>query len=257
MPRRILNAGVIAVVFAVSVPVFAQTGAAKKPADATAQCTDGTYSTAKTEKGACTKHGGVKTWFGAPAAAAKEPSPKGPEPKKGAAPATGAASNKAAATKEPTRKNDTAKNAGPAPAGSTGQCSDGSYTRAKTQSGACSNHGGVQTWFATNAPATAAPPASSTPAAAPRNTPPPPSPTPAPSRTPAAQPQPPAPAAAAPSAQRAPAAPAKASGKAQIVAPPPGTPENAIAKCKDATYSFAKAHTGACSNHGGVAEWYR
>jgi hypothetical protein len=27
------------------------------------------------------------------------------------------------------------------------------------------------------------------------------------------------------------------------------------AKCKDGTLSYAQHHTGACSNHGGVAEW--
>ena len=34
-----------------------------------------------------------------------------------------------------------------APAGSTGQCKDGSYTSSKTHSGACSRHGGVAKWM--------------------------------------------------------------------------------------------------------------
>jgi hypothetical protein len=34
-------------------------------------------------------------------------------------------------------------------------------------------------------------------------------------------------------------------------------PEGATAKCKDGTYSYAKHHRGACSHHGGVAEWYK
>lgn len=34
-------------------------------------------------------------------------------------------------------------------------------------------------------------------------------------------------------------------------------PANATAKCKDGTYSESKQHSGACSHHGGVAEWYR
>ena len=34
-------------------------------------------------------------------------------------------------------------------------------------------------------------------------------------------------------------------------------PKGATAKCKDGTYSFAKTHSGACSRHGGVAEWYK
>jgi hypothetical protein len=32
-------------------------------------------------------------------------------------------------------------------------------------------------------------------------------------------------------------------------------PSGAIAKCHDGTYSHAKGHPGACSNHGGVGEW--
>lgn len=248
--RRIVYAGVVAGTLAMAVGASAQT-APKKPANATAECTDGTFSTAKTQAGACSKHGGVKTWFGAPAGAA-------------------AAATKETGKKEPAAKTDAAaktaapaaaaKAAGAPPAGSTGECTDGTFTRAKTQTGACSNHGGVKTWFAadTKAPAAAATAAGAgaAPAATPKNTPPPPAPT-GVSGTPA----PKAPAAAATSTPKAPAATKTAagasSGKAQIVAPPAGTPDNATAKCKDGTYSFAKTHTGACSNHGGVTEWYK
>ena len=31
----------------------------------------------------------------------------------------------------------------------------------------------------------------------------------------------------------------------------------ATARCKDGTYSHAKTHRGACSGHGGVAEWMK
>jgi hypothetical protein len=44
---------------------------------------------------------------------------------------------------------------------------------------------------------------------------------------------------------------AAAQAKASVDANPAG----AIARCKDGTYSHAKTHRGACSRHGGVANW--
>jgi len=51
-----------------------------------------------------------------------------------------------------------------APAGSTGECKDGTYTNAESKRGACAAHGGVKDWYVTAAPAksSAAPPAPAT-----------------------------------------------------------------------------------------------
>lgn len=40
-----------------------------------------------------------------------------------------------------------------APAGSTGQCNDGSFTSAAKKAGACGGHKGVKAWFAASSPA--------------------------------------------------------------------------------------------------------
>lgn len=230
----------LAATLGLAVPVLAQKPA-KAPANATAQCSDDTYSTAKTQAGACSKHGGVKTWFGAaaPAPASKPPAAAAK------APASPPASK--APAEAPRSSGSTKVAAGAAPAGSTGQCADGSYTKAKTERGACSNHGGLKTWFAASNPPSPAP---SAPASAPRS---------APSAVPAPTAPAPAPRTAPAPAQRTAPAPSGSSSKssAQIVARPAGAPDNATAKCKDGTFSMAKEHTGACSRHGGVAEWYK
>ena len=126
---------------------------AQAPKGATGQCADSSFTTAKTQARACLKHGGVKTWFGGSASA-------------GAAPAAPAAS---ASTPAPTK----AEASKSRPKDATGECTDGSYTTAKTQARGCLKHGGVKTWFGAEAPtaaaaaAPAAPPAAAAPAAGP------------------------------------------------------------------------------------------
>jgi hypothetical protein len=280
--RRIYSGSVLAAVMAVAVPLFAQS-TAKQPANATGQCTDGTYTTAKTQSGACSKHGGVKTWYGGGSAASTAktaPAAKTPAaPTSPAAPPKSAPAGKTAAARPanataqctdgtystaktktgacskhggvaqwfadtgaaapapapapapsamptPTPKSTPTTAATAAPADATGQCADGTYTRGKSEQGACSRHGGVKTWFASGAPASKSVPA---PPAGPTN-------------------PPPTSKAAPPAAPAAPSAP---------VSRPANAPQDATARCKDGTYSHAKGHTGACSHHGGVAEWYK
>ncbi len=173
--------------------------AAQAPANATGSCKDGSFTTAKSKSGACSNHGGVKMW-GAPAAA---PAPK-------MTPKSSPAMSK--------------------PTDATGMCTDGSYTSAKSKSGACSNHRGVKTWYTgttgtptpTMAPPPRAPSKSMT------------APTSAPSKT-----------------MSVPAA------SKRISPAPAGAPANATAVCNDGTYSMSQHHRGTCSSHKGVKSWLK
>jgi hypothetical protein len=126
---------------------------AAAPKDATGQCTDGSYTTAKTEARGCLKHGGVKTWFASSTTSAGASSSATTAPAPAATAAPSEASVKGSTKGQP-------KDA-------TGQCTDGSYTTAKTQARGCLKHGGVKTWFgpAAGAAKTSAPAATAAPAA--------------------------------------------------------------------------------------------
>ena len=170
--RSLMAASLTAAVLATTPTALAATA---RPKNATAQCKDGTYSTAKTSQGACSKHGGVAAWFGASTAA--------PAPPRATVPG---------------------KRGTPMPANATAQCKDGSYSAASAKLFACWGHGGIETWFADRA---AVPP---------------------------------------PMTSNAPARPAPAENA-----------QNATARCKDGTLSFSKTHSGTCSHHGGVAQWFK
>ena len=135
--------------------------AQSKPANATAQCKDGTYSTAKSKRGACSGHGGIQTWF-----ADQEATPKS-DAKAGGTSTKSAAKDTGAATKETTKSAGKAATGGAsaaagggtaaanavkprpsdAPQDATAKCKDGTYSHAKQHRGACSNHGGVAEWY--------------------------------------------------------------------------------------------------------------
>jgi len=111
--RNSMQSMLLAVGLVGSAVCFAQAPAAA-PANATGLCNDGSYTTSATKKGACSKHQGVKDWYGAastsgaaapaasteaapkaaPKAASPSPAPAAPAP---AAPAAKAASEPMAA----------------------------------------------------------------------------------------------------------------------------------------------------------------
>ena len=131
------------------------------------------------------------------------------------------------------------------PAGATAKCKDGTYSTAKTKQGACSGHGGIETWLADESKSAAKETKEDTAAAGKATK------------------------EAAKGVGKTTKEGAKATAGAtkegasaakdatKTTSKPSNAPADATAKCKDGSYSHAKQHRGACSGHGGVAEWYK
>lgn len=137
--KRLIFSSMIAGALALAAPgVMPVTvvAAQKAPKGATAQCKDGSYSSAKSKQGACSNHGGVATWLAGTA----------PDTKQTKAASKDASRPSAEPVDTPEKSAKSAK--APAKAGDpTAQCNDGTYSYAAHHQGACSGHQGVKTWF--------------------------------------------------------------------------------------------------------------
>lgn len=133
MLRHLIRTGVMLPALMCALTLSGRVTAQTTPAPTI--CKDGTTSTA-TGRGACSGHGGVQKSSTGTAATGSAPTGSATG---GTAPTTQKSTGSAAtqATSAP----------GAAPAGATAQCKDGSYSKSKHHSGACSHHGGVQQWL--------------------------------------------------------------------------------------------------------------
>ncbi len=191
-----------------------------RAADDQVICKDGTTSTGG--RGACSGHGGVdKAATKAAKDAEKAKAKAARDAEKAKAKEAKEAKAKAAKAEEKSRATAPEHEAMVI-------CKDG--TTSKGGKGACSGHGGIDK-KATARGGEAMPAATPSPAG---------------ERSPHAAPAPRA---------RGGEAPARGAPATAPATPANTDPTGAIAKCKDGTYSHAKEHRGACSRHGGVAEW--
>lgn len=130
------------------------------PSNTTAKCSDGTYSTAKSQQGACSKHGGVAEWLGATQVADQEV-PEGATARcedgsytqtqgQGACSRHGGVAEwlpEDETVQANTTTNQSSRTQADVPAEATARCKDGTYSRSAHRSGTCSYHGGVAEWL--------------------------------------------------------------------------------------------------------------
>lgn len=93
------------------------------PANATAECEDGTYSASRTARGTCSRHGGVARWLAT------------------------ARCEDGTLSLSTSRAGTCANHGGVAAWYATARCQDGTLSFATTWRGACSRRGGVAEWF--------------------------------------------------------------------------------------------------------------
>ena len=133
-----------------------------------------------------------------------------------------------------------------APKGATARCEDGTYSKAQSERGACSAHGGVAKWYGSRAKETTRD------AKIEKKT------TKAERKADRKE----------TNAERRETRGTSGSSfpwpwrtndrsEPRTTSRPVGSPRNATAQCNDGTYSYAEHHQGACSGHDGVKVWYR
>ncbi|MBW8862922.1 MAG: DUF3761 domain-containing protein [Acidobacteria bacterium] len=136
----------------------AQPAAQARPDNATARCTDGTYSTVTARRDACeedTKDAAKSTKSAAKNAgeaskdAAKDVGHKSKDVAKDVAKGTkGVAKDVGKGSKEIAKDvNGDVTRPSSAPADATGKCKDGTYSTDHTRAAACADHGGVADWY--------------------------------------------------------------------------------------------------------------